>query len=212
MSLWKLEALRLWRTRRIVALAAIFIILGLGIPVLTHELPSLLKNSSGGVTIIAPPPTAATALHDFTSNASQIGTLVLVIVAAAGLALDANPALAAFYRSRTRSPLRLLLPRVIAVAVAGSICFAAGVICCWYQTDVLFGPLGVNALAAGFSLETTWIAFCVALTAFWAGLVRGVLPVAGMTIGSLLVVGFTGNIHPVARWLPTAMPASLDAF
>ncbi|HYZ52963.1 MAG TPA: hypothetical protein VE733_05565 [Streptosporangiaceae bacterium] len=209
MSPWRLEALRLWRTRRLAALAAVYVILGLGIPVLTYELPQLLKHTSGGVRVIAPPPTPVSSLTGFASNAAQLGTLVLVVVAAASLAIDARPALAAFYRSRTRRPSRLLLPRTAVLALAGAACVAAGTGCCWYETDVLIGPLSVAALSGGFGLEILWVCFCVAVVAVWAGLVRSVLAVAGAALATLLVLAFISSIHPVAPWLPTKLAASL---
>jgi hypothetical protein len=133
-SPWKLEALRLWRTRRLVALAGAFAILGLGIPILTYELPSLIKNGTGGIQVTVPRQTPLDSLVSFGSNAAQLGTLVLVLVAAGSLALDARPALAAFYRSRAVRPSVLLLPRYAAAATAGVASFVLGIGCAWYET------------------------------------------------------------------------------
>ena len=79
-------------------------LLGFGIPVLTYYLPDLVKNAGNGVQIIAPKPTPADAIAGFASNAAQLGTLVVVVVAASTLAIDANPGLAAFYRTRVHGP------------------------------------------------------------------------------------------------------------
>ncbi len=210
MSPWRLELLRLWRTRRLIALAAVYVILGLGIPILTHELPQLLEHANGsGVRVIAPPPTPVSSLAGFASNSGQLGTLVLVIVAAANLAIDARPALAAFYRSRTHRPSRLLWPRSVTLLGAASVCVAAGIACCWYETAVLIGPLQPAALAGGFGLELLWLCFCIALVACWAGLIKGVLPVIGATLATLLVLAFISGVHPIESWLPTKMAASL---
>jgi ABC-2 type transport system permease protein len=188
MSPWRLEVLRLWRTRRLIALAAPFVLLGLGLPILTHDLPELAKHSSGGVRVIAPPPTPVDALRGFGQNAAQLGTLVIVVVAAATLAIDARPALAAFYRSRARRASILVLPRYVTVCLAATLSLGFGVLCVWYETDALIGPLRPGALAAGFGLEAFWVWFCVAVVALWASLARGVPAAVGATLASLLAL------------------------
>ncbi len=206
--LW-VEVLRLWRTRRLIALAAPFVLLGLGIPILTHHLPELAKHSSGGVRVIAPPPTPVDALRGFGGNAAQLGTLVVVVVAAASLAIDARPALAAFYRSRRRRPSVLVLPRYVAVCLAGMLALGLGVLCAWYATDALIGPLPPGGLAAGFGLEALWVCFCVGVVALWASLARGVPVIAGASLASLLALAFLSGIHALSSWSPSALGASV---
>jgi ABC-2 type transport system permease protein len=212
MTPWRLELLRLWRTRRLIALLAAYLVLGLGIPILTHDLPSLLSHDSGRLKVIAPPPRPADALTGFASNTSSLGTLVLVIVAAASVAVDARPALAAFYRSRVRRTWMLLVPRCLTVACAAVFSLFLGLICVWYETGVLIGPLRFAALVAGFGVEVLWICFCVSVVALWAGIARGVMPVIGATLASLLALVFLGGLHPVAPWLPTGIASGAAAF
>lgn len=209
MSPWRLEALRLWRTRRAVGLVAPFVLLGLGIPILTHNLPELAKHASGGVRVIAPPPTSADAIAGFGANAAQLGTLVIVVVAAAGLAIDARPALAAFYRSRARRPSVLVVPRCVVVSLAATLALGLGVLCAWYETSALIGPLRLSALAAGYGLEVLWVWFCVGVVAAWASVARGVPAVAGASLASLLVLVFLSGIHALSSWLPSKLAASV---
>lgn len=212
MTPWRLELLRLWRTRRLIALLAAYLVLGLGIPILTHDLPSLLKSSSGPIKVIVPPPKPADALTSFASNASSLGTLVLVIVAAASVAFDARPALAAFYRSRIRRTWMLIGPRCLAVVVAAVFSLLLALLCVWYETGVLIGPLRFQALAAGFGIDVLWICFCVSVVAFWAGIARGVMPVIGATLATLLTLVFLSGIHSVSPWLPTGIASGAAAF
>ncbi len=209
MNRWRLEALRLWRTRRLVALAAPFVLLGLGIPILTHNLPELAKHASGGVRVIAPLPTPADALAGFGANAAQLGTLVIVVVAAASLTIDARPALAAFYRSRVGRPSLLVLPRYVAVSLSATLALGLGVLCAWYETDALIGPLRPGALVAGYGLEVLWVCFCVSIVAAWASIVRGVPAVAGASLASLLGLVFLSSIHALSSWSPSALAASV---
>jgi ABC-2 type transport system permease protein len=208
MTPWRLEVLRLWRTRRLIALAATFLILGLAIPVLTYYLPDLVKNAGNGVRIVAPKQTPADAVEGFAANIGQLGTLVVVIVAAANLAIDARPALAAFYRTRVRRPARLVLPRYSAVTAASIAALALGTIAVWYETTILLGAVGVGALLGGFALEAVWLCFATAVVAACSSVIRGVAGVVGCSITLLLALGLLQNLAVLRTWLPTRLAGS----
>jgi ABC-2 type transport system permease protein len=210
LSPWRLEFLRLWRTRRLIALAVAFGAVGLGIPILDHYLPQILKHAtSGGVRVTVPPPTAAQSLKDVANNLSSLGTLVLVVVAAASLAIDARPPLATFYRTRTRDPLTLFVPRYAAVTIAGVLALGFAVLAAWYETAVLIGQPRPVALAGGFALESIWVCFAVATVAAWASLTPGVLAITGASLASLLSLALLANIPTISTWSPTALAASM---
>jgi hypothetical protein len=78
--------------------------------------------------------------------------VVIVVVAAASLAIDARPGLAAFYRSRVRRPSILVVPRYVATSLVATIALGLGVLCALYETSVLIGPMRPGALAAGYGL------------------------------------------------------------
>jgi ABC-2 type transport system permease protein len=209
-SPWRLELLRLWRTRRLIALAVAFGLIGLGIPILDHYLPAILKHAhGGGVRIIVPPPTPAQTLADVGDNISQLGTLVLVVVAAASLAIDARPGLAIFYRSRARHPLTLFFPRYATVTIAGILTLGLGVLAAWYETATLIGQPRAVALAGGFALEALWLCFAAATVAAWISLTPGLLASTGASLATLLSLALLANIPPLSTWSPTALAASM---
>ena len=209
MTVWRLEIARLWRTRRLVALLGVFLVLGFGEPVLTYYLPQLVNGETNGIKIVIPPATPAQALKGFSQNAAQLGILVVVIVAAASVALDARPALASFYRTRIRCPSLLILPRATAVAVASVVGLVLGSAAAWYETRVLIGYLSPARLAAGCGLEALWLVFSVVVVTTWATLVRSVLAVAGWSLATLLVLALLDSITAVAPWAPTAAATAL---
>lgn len=210
MSPWHLELLRLWRTRRLIALAVAFGLIGLGIPILDHYLPQILKHAgTGGVRISVPPPTPAQTLSDVGSNISQLGTLAVVVVAAASLPVDARPPLATFYRTRARDATTLFFPRYVTVSAAGVLTLGLGVLAAWYEIVVLIGQPRLIALAGGFALEAVWQCFSVATVAAWASITPGVLAITGASLASLLSLALLGNIAAVSTWSPTALAASM---
>jgi ABC-2 type transport system permease protein len=205
MSPWRLEYLRLLRTGRLVALAATFVVLGFGMPVLTYFLPQLIEGSGGDIEVVVPKQTAADGIVGYASNLAQIGSLVVVVVAAASFAIDARPSLGAYYRTRAPSIGRLLLPRAVALAAATGLSLVLGTLGAWYETSILLGSVDMAALAEGMLLMALWFGFVICLTVAVAGVQRGVLGVAGVTIGILLALVFLGSFSALASWLPTRL-------
>jgi ABC-2 type transport system permease protein len=208
MGPWRLELLRLWRTRRLVAFAATFLILGFGEPVLTYYLPEIVKSAGNGVQITVPEPTAAGGIAGFANNVAQLGTLVVVVVAAATLSIDAHPGLAAFYRTRVHRPTFLVLPRYAIVTAASVATLALGTLGAWYETTILLGSVSFGALMGGLALEALWICFVTSIVAAFTSAIRGVLGVVGASIALLLGLALLGNLPSVSSWLPTRLAAS----
>jgi ABC-2 type transport system permease protein len=192
----------------VIALAATFLILGLGLPVLTYYLPDIVKNAGNGVTIIAPKQTPADAIEGFASNAAQLGTLVVAIVTASTVALDADPVIAAFYRTRLHTPILLLLPRYLTVTAASVAALALGTLGAWYETTVLLGHLRASALIGGFALQALWLCFATSIVALATSATRSALGAAGGSIAFLLGLSLLGNLASVSSWLPTRLAGS----
>jgi ABC-2 type transport system permease protein len=134
MTLWKLEVLRLVRTRRVVALLGVYVLFGLFGPLAARYLSEILDLAGGdleGATIVLPDPVPADGMIQYVSNASQIGTLVAVVVAAGSLAFDAIPEMGIFLRTRVPRVVTILTPRLVVVAVATVAAFTLGSLMAW---------------------------------------------------------------------------------
>ena len=212
MGIWHLEILRIWRTRRIIALTAVFLIIGIGDPLLVHFLSKLIANSSNnGVTVIAPPPTPASSITAFGGSVAELGTLVAVIVGAATLAIDSRPALAAFYRTRIRNPRDLILPRFLVVLVFTCLTLIIGIIAAWYETSILIGSVRPTDLAVGFGFEALWMLFSLSLVAAWSSVLKSVLGVVAWSIATLLFLSLVSTIHAFSPWSPSALSSSIGS-
>ena len=101
MNLWRLEWLRLARTRRLAALIGVYLFFGLTGPLTARYLEQILGSlGTEGVRIEFPQPKPADGIVQFMGNVSQIGLLVVVLVAASALAFDARREMAVFLRTR----------------------------------------------------------------------------------------------------------------
>jgi ABC-2 type transport system permease protein len=211
MSLWRLEVLRLVRTRRLLALAGVYLFFGLTGPLLARYMDRLLANVGGDVQITVPPPTPAAGIAQFSSNAQQIGLLVVLVVAAGALAFDARPEIGAFFRTRVGSVGRLLVPRFTVTAVAAGGAFVLGTLAAWYQTTVLIGAPPAGGILAGMLYGVLYLAFAVAVMAMATAVTKTTLTAVALSVGVLLALPLLGLLPAVAEWLPSHLLGALDA-
>ncbi|HZM83952.1 MAG TPA: hypothetical protein VFC19_50180 [Candidatus Limnocylindrales bacterium] len=208
MSLWRLEWLRLLRTHRLLAVVLVYLFFGLTGPLTVRYLENLLGAlGTGGAQVQFPTPTPADGIAQFTRNASQIGLLVVVLVAAAALAFDSRREMAVFLRSRITKVYKIVLTAYAMSAAAAVSGFALGMLAAWYETAVLLGSVAVADMLLGTLLGAVFLAFAVAVVALSAAVARGTLATAGTSLGILLtmaiVAGLGGQV--TGRWMPTTL-------
>ncbi|MEU7526899.1 hypothetical protein AB0A74_14300 [Saccharothrix sp. NPDC042600] len=209
MSLWRLEWLRLVRTRRLVALLAVYGLFGLVGPISVRYLPEIIRRF-GGVEVVLPPATAADGMAGYVKNAVQLGLPVLVLVAAAALAFDAQRDSAVFLRTRVAALWRVVVPKVVVNAAAGVGAFAFGAAAAWYETAVLLSAPPVGRAVLGVACMALYLAFAVALTALAAAVLRGVVGTALTSLGVLLSAALLEPLGTFGRWLPSRLVGALD--
>lgn len=214
MNLWRLEWLRLFRTPRALSLGAVYLAIGLIEPVATKYASTLLAHAGRGAVIRLPKPTPADALGSYVGEATLVGLIVLVAVAASALGFDSSPGLSAFFRTRVRNMWQLVAPRFAAYAAAGALAYLLGTLAAWYETRLLIGSLSAAGLFAGVLCAVVYLAFAVALTAFATSLARNTVASAGITLAILLGLPLLADVHVISNWVPSALvgaPADLVA-
>jgi ABC-2 type transport system permease protein len=211
MSLWRLEWLRLVRTHRLLAILGVYVFFGLTGPLTARYMEQILgRLGTNGIRVEFPPPTPADGIDQFAANASQIGLLVVVLVAGSALAFDARREMAVFVRTRVAHVRDIVVPAYM-VTTAGAVAgLVAGALAAWYETAVLLGPVPAGRMLLGIGLGALFLAFAVALVAFAASLVRSSVAAAGLTLGGLLAMGVLGGLGAgLGRWLPTHLLSAL---
>jgi ABC-2 type transport system permease protein len=204
MTAWRLEWLRLVRTRRLVALAGVYVFFGFVGPLTARYLGEIIDRFGGGeMTVVVPDPVPADGIVQFASNAAQIGVLVAVAVAAGALVVDALPEMSVFLRTRMPSAAALLLPRLVVAAAAAGAAYLVGVAIAWYETVVLIGGVSAGGMIGGAFLAVLYLCFAVAVVAAIGARLRSVLGTVGTTVVVLLVMPLLGLVEAVGRFLPS---------
>ncbi|HUR49213.1 MAG TPA: hypothetical protein VMY88_06780 [Acidimicrobiales bacterium] len=211
MTTWRLEWLRLLRTRRWLVLAGPFVFFGMAGPISIHYLPQLLASEFGETAFKLPKPIPAQGMAEYAEQISGIGLIIVVAAAAGALCIDATPTLATFYRTRIASVRTLLVPRYAVIALAAVISFAVGTLAAWYETTVLLGRVSASDVAVATAFGGLYLLFAVAVVAFASSLVRSTLATVGVALSLLFLLPILGIYPPAGRVLPSALAGAFGA-
>lgn len=212
MSLWRLEWLRLTRTKWLLSLVAAYVAFGLLGPLTARYMADIIKAAGGemdGVTIIFPDPVPADGMAQYIGNAVQVGTLIVIVAAASALAFDAIPEMGVFLRTRIPAVRRILAPRVVVPFAAAAAAFVLGAAAAWYETWALLGALSPGDVLLGTALGVVFLAFVVAVVAAVAQWARSVLSTVMVSLVVLVTLPIVGIVEVIGRWLPTRLGGAL---
>lgn len=211
MNLWRLEWIRLFRTKRWIALLGVYVFFGLIGPLSARYIREILESFGGGVQVILEDPVAADGIASYVSNAAQIGLLVAVGIAAAALAFDAKPQMGIFLRTRVSHIREIIAPRYFVMTAAVAASFTAGSIAALYESTVLMGSLPFGGWLVGTILGCVYLAFAVAVVAAVAGKSQSVLVTTVVSIGVLLLLPLIGIAPQIGEWLPSHLVGAIDS-
>jgi len=210
LTLWRLEWLRLIRTRRWFSIAGVIVMFGFISPLTVRYAEDLLEVlGPGDIQVTLPPATPDEAMRQYVGNIQQLGTLVVVLVSASALALDSRPEVAAFLRSRVRSTRDLVVPKFALNAGVAALAFTAGAFAAWYETEVLLDSLPVGRTLLAIATGALFQVFIVATVALAAGLSKSFLQTAIVAVGLLLSLPVLSLIGAVSPWLPNQLSTNL---
>lgn len=205
MTLWRLEFLRVWRTHRWLLVVGVYAFLAVLGPLTARYMDVLLGQVGGEMTVILPDPRPIDGMVQFVSNASQLGLLAVVVVAAGSLAFDGHPERAAFLRTRMPRPGMLMVPPYVVATVTSIAALVVGTAVAVTLTLVLLGALDVGAIVVGTLLGALYLAFAVAVVAAIAGVVRSQVGTVFASLGVLLTLPMFAMIEALRPWLPSEL-------
>ena len=210
MTLWRLEWMRLIRTRRWIALAGVFLFAGVAGPLVTKYLGAILKNASNNqhLHVVVGHQTATDGLRTYIGYVQQFGILTVILIAAAALAIDQRPEAASFLRTRATAR-QILVPKLAVVAASAIVAWTVGSLLAWYETATLLGGVPPSSMFAGIAYGGLYMLFIVTVVAVMAGTSRSVISVAGLTVLVLVTFSALGLISSLKQWLPNHLLGAL---
>lgn len=206
MSVWRVEILRVVRTRRLLALLVLYSFLGASGPLVVtyaQQLFDRLSNSATvRITVVQARP--ADGILSYYKSAMQLGLVACIVVAGLAMSLDARTGLSVYYRTRAQVP-AILLPRLVVSAASACVAYTVGLLVAWYETAVLLGPPDTASVVGTWGLGLTYTAFAVSLTLLCSALFRSSLGAVGATIVVVLLLPILGSLPRISGYLPSRL-------
>ena len=204
------ELLEAWRTRRLLVLAAVFLLFGLLAPItakLTPELLKLVGESAPGVVIQAPIPTSSDAVAQYVKNLSQILPLVVLLVSMGAVSGEKERGTLPMVVAKPVGRGAVLGCKFAVLALTVLAALGLGAVAAYYYTVILFGGLDVGGFVALNVIAGLYLLVVAALTFLASTLASGTPPAGVLAFGFWLVLVVLSALPEVGRWSPAALPA-----
>ena len=196
----KKEVFQLWRTKRMVVTGAVFLVFGMGSPLIAKLVPEVFRTVEGMEQFanLIPKPSAADALVQYIKNLTQFGFLLAILLGMGAVAGEKERGVAPMILSKPMPRWAFIASKFTAQCVMYLACFLLSGAGAYFYTRILFGPLDLEPYLLVNVLLLLWILTFVALallgsvlgkTTVSAGGIGLVLSVALMLAGSIPLYG-----------------------
>jgi ABC-2 type transport system permease protein len=199
------------RTMRLLAVVAVFAVLGLLSPVFARYVREIVEAVGGGqFEGMIPEPVVGDAVVQFTKNMGQLGALIAILVAMGSVATEKERGTAAFLLTKPITRGAFIAAKAIAIGALLALALAVAGGLCWIYTTILFEPLPVAGFAGAVALVWLSLAVFAALTFLASAATRSSLVAGGVGFAALLVAGILSALPAIGPYLPTSLWGAAD--
>jgi ABC-2 type transport system permease protein len=199
------EILEQWRTKRLLIVAAVLIVFGLGSPLLAKVTPEILRsvpNLPAGLADIIPDPSLTDAVAQYVKNMSQFGILLAVLMSMGAVAQEKERGTAAMMLTHPVGRASFLLAKFTALGITFALSLVIAMLGCWYYTLLLFEALPWGAYLALNGLMLLVFLVYIAVTLFCSTLARTQGAAAGLSFAGLVLVAGIGSLPRLNEYFP----------
>ncbi|MEU1203971.1 hypothetical protein [Nocardia sp. NPDC005825] len=197
----RVEWLRWVRTRRLVALAAAFVLFGCVSLFGAKYLPDLIGNSADIKLLRVPD--WRDGLQQYMKNTGLLVAAVAMILAAQACAIRSTDPVGIFYFSREVSPVRLYLPRLLVSAAVIAVAATIGAAVALYECWALFGSYPLAPALGSLAVQAFAIVLFALFTAAMAARLGSAGLAAAVTAGLYVVCLLLSTVPDIQPYLPT---------
>ncbi len=201
------EMLQQVRTRRVLIIAAVFGLFGLGSPLIAYFTPQMLKAIPGAEQFanLVPTPTAADAMVQYIKNLTQFGFILALLLGMGEVAGEKERGTASMILSKPMTRSAFVLSKFSAQLIIYLMGFLLALTGAYFYTLVLFGSLDFGMFSLLNLALVFWLLPYVALTLLGSVLGRTTGAAAGIALGGIVVLMVTSSIPQIASLMPGAL-------
>jgi len=207
---WKLfgfsiskELTQQWRSRRALVVGVVFLVFGMGSPLLAKFTPEMLHMIPGAEQFadLIPTPTTADALGQYIKNLTQFGFILALLLGMGAVAGEKERGTAALILSKPLPRWAFILSKFVAQALVYLLAFGLAAFGAAYYTGLLFEPLAPGPFLLGNLLLWVWLLTFAAVVLLGSTLASSTGVAAGIGFGgavALLLAGSTPRYGALA--------------
>lgn len=201
------EVLEQWRTARLPVMAVIFLVVGLGSPLLARYTPDIVKAAAGSIPVPIPTPTLRDAIDQLTKNLTQFGAVAAVLLAMGSVAGEKESGTAAFVLAKPATRLAFLTAKFGGLVTTLAAAVVASGVGAYLYTAILFATPSAPGFAAACLVLLLSLLVVAALTFLGSTLVRSSIPAAGVGLAAIVVGATVASIPHAGRFSPFGLGA-----
>lgn len=198
------------RTYRLLIVLALFLILGMGTPLLLKYLHALVPAED--LTTALPEFTTVDAVEGYVDSVGQIGLITAILLAMGIVAKERESGTAAITLSKPVGCGTFIVAKLAALALTFIIGIAAGGVGCYIYTDVLFGDPNVWDFFLANLLGLLYVLFCLAVTVMYSSFFKSQLAAGGLALVTLVALAGTASLPVMKDYSPGALMAWSQSF
>ncbi len=201
------EIVQQWRTKRFLVLIAVFLLFGLGSPMLVKMTPELIKSEPNGEELIKlfPPPTAAEAVASYIDMIGSFGYIVVILMGMNAVAGEKESFTASLILSKPMPRWVFVLSKFTAQLLVYTSAFLVGGLTAYYCIVVLFGAVDVLLMIKINLLLLMFLVTYIGVALLASVLSRTVAAAGGVGLGLAVLIGLTRNIPHYGKWTPNGL-------
>lgn len=168
----KKELLEIYRSKKLLILAILFLFIAISSPILAKLIPTILKSmpETPGLTIQLPEPTWKDAVDQLIKNLSQIGMVVLIILSAGSIAEEKNKKTLEIVLTKPISRSKFILVKFISSLFVTKVVFLISMLIFYLYTISLFGSFSLLNFIWLTIFSLIALAFMISLTVFFSAI------------------------------------------
>jgi ABC-2 type transport system permease protein len=203
------ELRQAWRTRRALIILVVFLLFGMGSPLLARFTPAILGSVEGVEQFadLIPEPTRVDALTQYVKNLTQFGFIIAVVIGMAAVAGEKEKGIASLILTKPLPRWAFVLSKFLAQASLYAIAFLLAALGAAYYTSVLFEPLALGPFLWGNVLLLIWLLVFVAVSLLGSTLAGSVGAAAGIGLAGSVVLLIAGSLPKIGPFMPGALVA-----
>jgi ABC-2 type transport system permease protein len=195
-----------WRSRRLPAVAIMFVAIGILSPLTARYLPEILKAALGDqLTVPIPAPTPSDAVLQLQKNLGQLGAFAAIVLAMGAVSNEKERGTAAFVLTKPVDRGAFLGAKLATIGVVLALATLAAVVVGWVYTAILFEPGPVDGWAALAVLIWLQLSSWAAISFLGSTVLGSSAAAATIGVCALIGVSLISAIPGVGRFLPPGL-------